>query len=146
LFASSIPLNGKRRYVIGKIHSTFIQIQGTQKMETTRLPGAADLRAEVQSETLVETTAGIAAAAVAAALHALECVEFGDSIPVEKQFYSLGWCCQHFQCSPDQLRRFMRAGNIQFAEARNEIAYLDGTGLLALAKFIRSIRAALEAK
>lgn len=63
--------------------------------------------------------------------------EIEDDIPPGKQLFSVGWLSQRFQRSPSDVRGAMKRSGVRFVEARNEVSYVDGYGVVELARHFR---------
>lgn len=112
-------------------------------METyDRLQDAvADVEAE---DVIVARAAGAAVGFIANAMAndaALDQQDMSDDIPADEQLFSVGWLCQRFQRGPAEIRSAMRQAKIPFVRSLNEVPYLDGYGLVALAKYFKAMRA-----
>jgi hypothetical protein len=112
---------------------------------------ADQLRKNIQAETAQATaTAQINAAALEYTLRAtmeeLEPkLEFGE-VPAEKQAFSLGYACQLFQAAPPVIREIMKRASVRFSASVNDVPYIDGNGLLAMNRYLQTVREKYEDK
>lgn len=65
---------------------------------------------------------------------------------VDKQFFSLGKICEHFQLAPVAVRELMSRSGVRFTYCCNDIPFLDGAALLKMHHYLRDLRAAKESE
>lgn len=59
-------------------------------------------------------------------------------IPSERQFFSVPYACRVLGCTPPELRLAMGAARVSYAECRDDQVFLNGDGLVAVAKELRA--------
>lgn len=89
--------------------------------------------------TEVAQRVALALAQAAAEVHAYEAQKPRDEIDADKQFFSVGHCCQLLQVGPAGLRRLMKKSGVRFACAFNDVPQLDYDGLEAVADCWREL-------
>lgn len=69
----------------------------------------------------------------------------GD-VPLEKQFYSLGFVAVMLQQSPQFVESLMRAAGVEFDHYSNGIGQIRGDGLVAMKEKLAAINADAQAR
>ena len=104
------------------------------------------LRENISATTAADTAkqkchAVAALAAMADAVDAIEPkVDPTDDVPAEKQLFSLGYCCQLFQCAPNVVREIAKRAGVSIAMVMNDIPHYDGVGVVQMNRYLRELR------
>lgn len=64
-----------------------------------------------------------------------------DAIPIEREYHSLGYCCQIFGLSPDLIRELARRANVTFSHSTDAVPYYGGREVLTMLRLSQKLLA-----